>query len=275
MDRATDPARLRGLGAAIFAIVLLVAAPCPAATGDDPEPAAAPAAPTPVVRPFGFHRLADDTRYLAALPWRLDRKGRNRALVVTWTTAGLYVFRREIRDWALDHRSGGTQNVLDDARIMGKGAFAPGLALIAYTASLFTDRDRERETAQMLLESVAFSAIGAAGGQFVLATERPEDGDAVRLFRTRGHGVSGDAAIAASVVEPLRCQYLRVRPGDSRGKRIWKRTASGVLYAGVALTAYQRIYADKHWAPDAFLGTAVGLGVGRALCRAHEGEASR
>ena len=158
---------------------------------------------------------------------------------------------------------------------MGKGRFAPTLALIAYASSLITKNEREKETASLLLESMAFSATAASAGQLILATERPEDGDSIRFFRSNGHGVSLDAALAASVIPPLRRQYLRVKPSDSKPKRFWKRTGTAILYTGAILTAYQRIDQDKHWAPDAFLGTMVGLGVGSTLCRAHDEVRSR
>ena len=117
---------------------------------------------------------------------------------------------------------------------------------------------------------MALSGAAASIGQFVLATERPEDGDAVYFFRTGGHGVSGDVAFAASIIPPLRRQYLRVKPGDTTGKKILKHSLSALLYSGMVFTALQRIDADKHWAPDVFLGMVTGLGVGRTLGEAHD-----
>jgi hypothetical protein len=108
-------------------------------------------------------------------------------------------------------------------------------------------------------------------GQFVLASERPKNGDEVHFFRIHGHGVSGDAAIAASIVAPIRRQYLVVRPEDGRGRRFLKRAGTGLLFGGAVLTAWQRVSSDSHWASDAFLGLALGLGVGETLCDAHAG----
>ena len=153
---------------------------------------------------------------------------------------------------------------------MGKGAFAPSLALVSYAASFATGRDREKETALLLLESAGYSAVTAYGGSFVLAAERPEQGDSIGFFDTDGRGVSLDAALAASVIPPLRCQYLEISPGDGRARRFWKRSLTALLYTGAGLTAFQRMDDDKHWAPDAFLGLATGIGVGRALCDAHD-----
>ena len=122
----------------------------------------------------------------------------------------------------------------------------------------------------LLLESMEYSAVTAYGGSFVLAAERPKQGESIRFLDTEGHGVSLDAALAASVVAPLRRQYLRVRPHDRPAMRAWKRTATVLLYGGAALTGYQRMDRDKHWAPDVFLGFVAGHRVGRTLCEAHE-----
>ena len=153
---------------------------------------------------------------------------------------------------------------------MGKGAVAPGLALAAWGASFLTGNVREKETAQLLLTSAGMAASIAYTGSFVVAAERPEDGDDVDLFDADGHGVSLDVSLAASIVPPLRCQYLRVKPADGRAKRWLKRGALGLLYAGAGLTALQRIDDDKHWAPDVFLGMVNGLTVGEMLCHARE-----
>ena len=46
------------------------------------------------------------------------------------------------------------------------------------------------------------------------------------------------------------------------------------LYASAGLTAYQRMDADRHWAPDVFLGMVTGLEVGRALGESHDDAAA-
>ena len=164
-------------------------------------------------KPFGFRQLRDDAVYLAKKPF--DRRGQRKALAIAGATLALYLVRDEIRDHIQEHPSDSLSRWANDARdVFGKGAFAPALALAAYGASFATGNEREKETAFLLLESMAFSAVATRIGAFTLAAERPEDGDSVRLFDTDGRGVSLDVALAASVIQPLRRQYLRVRPGD-------------------------------------------------------------
>jgi hypothetical protein len=222
------------------------------------------------LHPYGFRQIGRDARYLVTRPFHLDPKGWMKVAATFGTTAILYADRELIRDMAQERRTESGDDFFQKPRLMGKGAFAPSLALISYGASFATHDDREKETAVLLLESMAFSAVLVGVGQWVLATERPEDGNDIDFFGRRGHGVSGDAALAASVVPVLKNQYLLVRPGDGGGLRAWKRTATGLLYTGAFLTGYQRINNDKHWAPDVFLGLVTGFTVGQILCDSHD-----
>jgi membrane-associated phospholipid phosphatase len=239
----------------IFSLVLLATA---SAT------APAPVEPVP---PWGLARLRQDVRLVLTRPFHLDGAGKRRALLVGAATFGLYGLRDEVRREVREDRSASRSDLLQTARWMSRGAVAPGIAAVTWAASLATGDDRERETAQRVLTSAGLAAAIAGAGQVVLATDRPEDGDRVRFFRSGGHGVSMDASLAAAIVPPLRCAYLRVRPEDGRGRRVWKRGLAGLLYAGAGLAALQRVDDDKHWAPDVFLGLANGFTVGEILCR--------
>ncbi len=190
--------------------------------------------------------------------------------------AGLFALRHEIRDYAQEHRSPGRDRLLDDVRgVMAGPGLAVALSLASWSASFATHDDREKETAQLLLESLGYSSLLAGAGQFVLSSERPRDGSEVRFFRLHGHGISGDAAIAASIAAPLRRQYLRLDPDDGPGIRFLKRAGTGLLYGGAVLTAFQRVNSESHWAPDAFLGLATGFTVGEILSDAHANDRER
>jgi len=223
-----------------------------------------------LLHPYGFRQIRLDASYLATRPLHPGRQGILKFAATAGTAGALFLLRNRIRDEAQEHRSDSRDRFLQDVRVMGKGAFAPSLATIAYGASFLTDDDREKETAVLLLESMAFTGAGVGLGQFALSSQRPDEGKEVRFFHRRGHGFSGDAGLAASVVPVLRRQYLRVRPEDQTARRFFKRAAAGTLYAGAALTAYQRVNADKHWAPDAFLGMVTGLTVGETLVDSHD-----
>jgi len=243
--------------------------PTPEAESPSPSPDTGRAKRIPET-PFGWKQFRFDLNYVAHKPAHLDAKEKRVSLAIAGTTGLLYVFRKDIQEAWHENSWESRTDFLNSARFMGGAAFAPSVALAAYFASFVTHNDREKETAQLVLESMALSGLGAAIGQFVLATERPEDGDAIRFFHSDGHGVSADVAFAASIIPPLRRQYLRVRPEDSVGRRVLKHGISALLYSGMIFVALQRIDANKHWAPDVFLGMVTGLGVGRTLGQAHD-----
>ncbi len=251
--------------------------PVPPQRTAGPAPAdEAAGGPSPPEKPYGWARLRHDLPFVARKPANLSSGEKWSALAVSGTTVALYVFREDIREAWQDSSSDSRTDFLNSSRIMGGAGFAPAVAFAAWAASQLTDNEREREAAQLVLESWAMSAAVAGIGSFVLAAERPEDGNNVELFSTEGRGVSVDVALAASVIPPLRRQYLRVQPGDGTGRRILKHGISALLYSGMVLVALQRIDADKHWAPDVFLGAVTGLAVGGALNQAHdEAQATR
>lgn len=65
---------------------------------------------------------------------------------------------------------------------------------------------------------------------------------------------SGHAVTISSVVGVLAGEF----------GSIWIDLAAGSL---MALTAFQRNYADKHWASDVFLGSAIGIATGYSIAR--------
>jgi hypothetical protein len=72
------------------------------------------------------------------------------------------------------------------------------------------------------------------------------------------------------VILPFRRQYLRVTADDGTVTVVLKWSVTALLYAGATLAAYQRVYSDGHWAPDAFLGMMTGLAAGEVLCESHD-----
>lgn len=210
-----------------------------------------------------------DARHLVTRPFTLEDRGRRRVAAVAAATFSAYAGRHAVRDAIWDGPEGHRSPLAEHARdLLGKGATAPLLALGFVTASAWTRDPRERRTAAMLLESAAFSYAAAGVGSFVIASERPRDGEDVDVLRFGRHGVSADVALAASIVAPIRRSYLMPRPGERRSAASARRLASAALYAGVALVAWQRMDSDAHWLPDVVLGAATGLAVGGGVCDA-------
>ncbi|HEU5179969.1 MAG TPA: hypothetical protein VFW45_04210 [Candidatus Polarisedimenticolia bacterium] len=257
----------------VATVFLLGAAPLAAASEPQGVESVVPAPPMDQIgepHPHGWRQVGSDARYLWTRPAHLDRVGVTKVALTAGTVGLLYLYREEIRRWVQERSDPQTSEFLDRISVMGHEGFAPTLALLAYGASFATRNAREKETAVLLLESAGHTALLTGIGQSVLSTQRPFDGEEIDYFSRRGHGVSGHAALAASVVPILSRQYLVVHSDDSAAARFWKVGGASALYAGAFLTGYQRLDADEHWAPEVFLGLVTGFSVGQILSDSHE-----
>ncbi|MEW5806216.1 MAG: hypothetical protein AB1756_02535 [Acidobacteriota bacterium] len=219
--------------------------------------------------PFGMKRFGYDICYLLQAPARFEKKDWGKTLLIVGAVSTLYMAREDIREIALRNRTDARMRFFEDVRVTARGAFVPSLALLFLSSGKMRGNDYDIETAQILMESFAMSALATGVGSFLIAAERPEDGDDVKFFQTGGHGVSLDVALSSSFIFPLVDRYLRAKGNDSTGKKIGKHAGKIFLFSIPAFVSLQRMSADKHWAPDVFLGAFSGLAIGKILSNAH------
>lgn len=163
-----------------------------------------------------------------------------------------------------------SNEIFASAKKLGEAGMVPGIGLLLFLQGLAFHQPRVHETGLMVLESALYTGLFINLGQFILSEERPDRGGDLRFFRGGGHGVSGHAAIAASLAAPLSRGLFRIDAGDGRWARFGKRLGTGVAYGVPVLTGLSRIEDNRHFAWNVVLGLALGFTVGDTVADAHD-----
>ena len=301
-DRASRRARSRGLAAILLALLGIPAAAGPLA-GDDAasgghvagmsghapeeevaggaveepvgpvEEEAAPATTAyPSEAPLGWRQAGRDLKYVYTRPAHLDREGWKKVAWTLGAAAGMYLVRQEVAREIQAHHNQDVEDVLTTVRdAMGKVGSVGAVSLGYLLTGAARDSDYDKETAQILAESVLYALpITGVGGR-ILATQRPAKGDDINFLQGEGHSVSADVTIAASMLAPVIDRHLQPDGDDTPRRIFWKRFGTWSMYSLAGMVALQRMYTDRHYLPDVFLGYANGLTVGRLIVDHHRG----
>jgi PAP2 superfamily len=124
-----------------------------------------------------------------------------------------------------------------------------------YAIGLFEGNDNVRVTGRMVFESVAIAGLLTTITKSAFGRHRPYTNDGSTKFEGPTFESdylslpSGHATVAFALSTTL-------------ANRIHNTYVSVGLYSLAGITALARIYDDKHWASDVFLGSAIGYFVG-------------
>ena len=151
----------------------------------------------------------------------------------------------------------------------GNPKYGTILSGVLYGGGLIFGDNYIRQTGQMLAEAMLFNGIITTGAKMMLGRGRPyinKGSYKLEMFEFEYEFEetslpSGHTSTAFTVATVL-------------SQRIDNIYASIALYSAASLTAFQRIYADKHWFSDTILGAAIGTAVGLKVVKLHEGDSS-
>lgn len=188
-------------------------------------------------------------------PFHYDSKDAIIAAVVISTTALLFTVDDETRTYFQKQKSSFNDALKDVGNLYGN--VYPTLIIGGglYTTGLFAGNDNLRITGRMVIESFAIAGLITTLTKSALGRHRPYTNDGPAKFE--GPTIdndflslpSGHATVAFALSTTL-------------ANRIHNTYASIGLYSLAGITALARIYDDKHWASDVFLGSAIGYFVG-------------
>ena len=184
-------------------------------------------------------------------------------------SSGSFLLDDEVRKVFLANRN----NTFDKLEPIGYAYGAPlntilG-SLLIYTSGALLDNNWLRNTGLMLSETLVVIGIIQIPSRIIFGRARPytESGNASfkylkGLGQDRASFISGHAAIAFGISNILSHQIDN--PFATIG-----------LYGLASLTPLSRLYADKHWFSDIFIGTALGIIISNTIIKFNEESAGR
>lgn len=207
-------------------------------------------------------KIWDDISHVVTFPTRMNLPDGMVLFGVLGTTGILFWQDENLRGWIRDiPGNDGTDAAAKAGKWLGDGRLVVPLFLVPGAGGYLGKNQRLVRISVETLEALALSGLTVQILKVSTGRSRP--------FRDSGswdftgpsfsneafHSFpSGHAVTIGSVAGAMAGEF----------GSIWIDLAAFSL---VGLTAFQRMYADKHWASDVFLGSAIGIATGYSIAR--------
>jgi hypothetical protein len=152
---------------------------------------------------------------------------------------------------------------------LGRSHTVEGLAVASYLAGLAARSPAWRDTGLLLAESTLVAQAGAGIVTFAVSETRPRRGGVIRYFHTGGSSVSIHETNAMALARVLDHQLPRYH-GANPGVRAARALGRVLLYAIPAVTGWERMRTDQHYAWNVLLGGGLSYYLTSATLRAHD-----
>ncbi len=175
--------------------------------------------------------------------------------IITGVTALSFTLDNSIRKDVKTLHSSSMDNITSVGEKIGEGQYGIALSGVLYLSGQIAQNNELRKTGVMLAEALFLDGITTVLLKVVIGRSRPYtnegnyDIDFFRITDDDNSLPSGHASVAFTIATVL-------------SQRIDNTFASIALYSFAGLTAFQRIYSDRHWFSDVVLGAAIGTVVG-------------
>lgn len=175
--------------------------------------------------------------------------------IITGVTALSFSLDNSVRDVIKRNHNSSIDNITSAGEKLGAAQYGLALSGVLYLSGQFTREPELRKTGLILAEALFLSGLTTQVFKVVMGRSRPYsnegnfDLDFFRINDDDNSLPSGHTSTAFTIATVL-------------SQRIDNTYATIALYSFAGLTAFQRIYADKHWFSDVVLGAAIGTIVG-------------
>jgi membrane-associated phospholipid phosphatase len=177
-------------------------------------------------------------------------------------TGLLMLADEDVRSLALRNQTQQANSIFRITNEAGNVLYAGGLSGGMYLGGLLAGNEWTRTTGRLMIESLVLSGAFTTTLKVIIGRSRPYTNDGNMKFNwfewQEGHWSmpSGHSSTVFAVVSVL----------AGRIDRWW----GYGLYGIAAMTMASRIYYDKHWLSDTFMGGAIGLLSGLTVLEAHK-----
>lgn len=209
-----------------------------------------------------FDHFFSDAGYIYSNPVRWNGKKWAKTAGVIGGTVALYIIAdSEISKWSIHQESSFARTVADIAEPYGNGRFAIGYPVLTYLTGLAINNDRVKRTGLLMFESYILTGITYQASLYLFSRQRPDSGTPVTLsfegpsFKPKQSFISGHSAIAFAISTTLAMEFR-----DQK----W---VAPVVYSLATLTGLSRIYDNRHWASDVFIGAMTGHFIAKTVMR--------
>jgi membrane-associated phospholipid phosphatase len=213
------------------------------------------------------HSFYKTTSGLFNSPFNFDSDDFILTGLIIGATAFSLTFDNPVRNHAGKISSPAMDKITRWGENFGNGRYVLGLGGLLYAGGhILADNDL-RKTGLMLTEAIILNGLITTGLKIISGRSRPfrNNGNAdMDFFKMEFDDVenslpSGHTSTAFAVATVL-------------SERINNTYISAALYSLAGLTAFQRIYADKHWLSDTVLGAALGTIIGLKVVKLNSEE---
>lgn len=207
--------------------------------------------------------LKEDFTYFATSPKRMDKRSTLITLGIIGTGAILYTQDEKIRDYVQDHRTATLDNLSPAFERLGNGIYDVGFLALYGGSGYIMKNEKMQEVSLLSFESfIVANTVGTVVKSGAGRTRPNEDEGSSRFTPVSFDSAhtsfpSGHTTSAFSIASVFADEY----------ESPWVGATAYGLASAVAL---QRVYDDKHWASDVFVGAALGTAVGKSVVYLHK-----
>ena len=186
-----------------------------------------------------------------------------KAGLVVAATTGIYFADTDLKKLAQKNQSSAGDSFATVGNNFGNPAYTlPSLGLF-YLYGHFADDPKARRTSLLAVETLAISGLFAESVK--LATERPRPQTGESSGKWYGPRLkAGDMSFPS--LHTATAFSLASVVAEEYGANPY---VPPIAYGLASLTAFARVYDNKHWASDVFFGGVIGYFVGKAVVSNH------